>query len=224
MSNAETELHCPLCGVRHSQFLPYGIVPRANAKCPSCGALERHRLSWLFLQQATDLFDGRPKRLLHFAPERALTSRLESLPGLDYVTADLHASGVALRLDIMDTQLPDESFDVIFCSHVLEHVPDDRQAMAECRRILKPGGWALILVPVRPGPTDEDRSVTDPAERERRFGQHDHMRTYGPDVAERLRATGLNVAVHTPRDVAGDRLAQYGIPAHEHPIFFCRKL
>ncbi len=86
-----------------------------------------------------------------------------------------------------------ERFDLILCSHVLEHIPDDRGALRQLRRVLRPGGAAVIQVPLRTGPTDEDASVVDPAARHRRFGQFDHVRFYGSDFTDRVRAAGFGV-------------------------------
>ena len=107
-----------------------------------------------------------------------------------------------LRLDLTRIPFPDASFDVVLCSHVLEHVPADRQAMRELRRVLAPDGWALLLVPMGKGPTREDPSIVEPAARERAFGQWDHVRMYGPDFADRLREVGFAVTVVGRDDVA----------------------
>jgi len=186
-----TSRHCPICQSSVRRFLPFGVKPRQDARCPLCGSLERHRLLWLFLRQYTDLFDGSAKRMLHFAPE--MEKWFKTIPGLEYLSADLVEGRAMLRMDITDIRYPDNSFEVLLCSHVLEHVPDDRKAMLEIARVLKPEGWAVIIVPIRADPTFEDPSVSDPAERERLFGQRDHVRIYGQDFEERLKETGLRV-------------------------------
>jgi SAM-dependent methyltransferase len=134
----------------------------AGARCPWCQALERHRLVWWYFQSSTDLFDGRPKRMLHIAPERCLEPRLRAAIGAGYLTGDLRDPLAMERIDITDIRHPDSSFDVIYCSHVLEHVPDDRRAMAELRRVLKPSGWAVLLVPIFGERTVEDATIKDP--------------------------------------------------------------
>ena len=148
---------------------------------------------YLYLKRRTDFFDA-PLRVLHFAPE-AYFLPLAERANLDVVTADLDYPFVDLNLDLTRLPIRDASFDVVICSHVLEHVPDDRAAMREIRRVLKPEGWALLMVPYdRARPTTfEDPSIEDPAERERLFGQHDHVRLYGRDYADRLREAGLEV-------------------------------
>lgn len=188
--------HCPCCGGRFRRFLEHGFGSRRpDARCPRCWSLERHRLVWVFLQQRTRLLLDR-LRVLHMAPEKALRSLLSRQRNLDYVTADLDGRRGMLQMDLARSGQPDASFDVILCSHVLEHIPDDRQAMRELHRMLRPDGWALILTPCRwDRRTDEDPAVVDPEERTRRFGQPDHVRFYGADLPDRLRSVGFDVEV-----------------------------
>jgi len=131
--------------------------------------------------------------MLHVAPEIAIERQLRRIPELQYLTADLSSPTAMVKMDITDIQYPDASFDVIFCSHVLEHVPEDRKAMRELRRVLRPGGWALLEVPVRGEETFEHPSVTDPQERKRIYGQFDHVRIYGTDISMRLEEAGFSV-------------------------------
>ncbi|MFG5410634.1 class I SAM-dependent methyltransferase [Piscinibacter sakaiensis] len=163
--------------------------------CPSCGSLERHRLMQLYFEQRTDLFGEQPLRVLHFAPEACFVRQLDGNPRIDYVSADLSAPNAKHRIDITDIPFADDSFDVVICSHVLEHIPDDHRAMRELRRVLRPSGWALLQVPIDPALqlTYEDPSITDPQERERLFGQVDHVRWYGQDYAARLAENGFTV-------------------------------
>ena len=179
---------CPVCDQSSRRFLPFGVEARPDAQCPRCGSLERHRLVWLYFANRTDLFDGNLKRMLHVAPERTFEARLRKRLGAGYLTADLFDPHVMVQMDICNIQYPEESFDVIYCSHVLEHVPDDRRALGEFGRVLKRSGWAILLVPITVDRTVEDPTVTDPAERLRLFGQDDHVRRYGPDYVDRLRA------------------------------------
>ena len=188
---------CPVCGARRRRFLPYGyVVSREDALCPNCLALERHRLLWLWLQRQSDLFDERP-RLLHIAPEVSLMKRLRRLyRSTDrYTTADLCSPLADMHFDVQQIPLPDESFDAVICNHLLEHVDDDRLAMRGLYRIMRPGGWGVVLTPVdrERAATFEDPTVTDPAERTRLFGQYDHKRIYGRDYADRLREAGFEV-------------------------------
>lgn len=215
---------CPVCGRSSGRFRDFGIVPRPDALCMHCGALERHRLAWLYLERGTDLFDGRPKRMLHVAPEAAFEPRLRKALGDRYLTADLSPGRAAVAMDIEDIRMPDGWFDVIFCSHVLEHVDDDRRAMRELFRVLKPGGWAILLVPITADVTVEDPSITDPAERLRRFGQDDHVRRYGPDYVDRLRDAGFAVTITRVADLATPEEAErMALTPAAGEIYFCTK-
>lgn len=189
-------VECPVCGGRYRRFLPYGYVTsRANALCPRCLSLERHRLLWLYLTRETDLMESYP-RTLHVAPEvcimRHLKPHFAAHPGR-YVTADLESPLADLHFDVQRIPLPDASFDAVVCNHLLEHVADDRQALGELYRILRPGGWGILLSPVdrMREATFEDDTITDPAERTRIFGQYDHRRIYGRDYTDRLREAGF---------------------------------
>ncbi len=189
---------CPICGAERRKFLPYGYVEqRDNALCPSCLSLERHRLLWLYLKRETTLLKSRP-RLLHIAPEVSLMRHFKrlykSLPKR-YITADLESPLAHLHFDVQDIPLESNFAEVIICNHLLEHVEDDEKAMSELYRILKPGGWGILLSPVEydRAVTYEDDSITDPAERTRIFGQYDHRRIYGRDYTERLRKAGFTV-------------------------------
>ena len=151
--------------------------------------------------------------MLHVAPEPPLAARLRSVPGIEYLAGDLHPAPGQLALDLRDLDLPDASFGLILCLHVLEHIDDDRRALRELRRVLRPGGAAILQVPRRRGPTLEDPSVTTPAERLARFGQVDHVRVYGDDYEDRLREAGFDVRVEVFRDELspGER-RRYGLP------------
>jgi SAM-dependent methyltransferase len=187
-------VHCPCCDGRFRRFM---VDPRRGYRvCPRCGSQERHRLLALYLPARTPL--GRePLRLLHWAPERALGRMLAGAPGVRYTSADLEPGIAMERWDITSVPVPDASFDAVICSHVLEHVADDRAALAEMWRILRPGGWAVVLVPVdlERERTLEDTAVVDPAERERLYWQRDHVRLYGADLPARLGAAGFEVTV-----------------------------
>ena len=218
-----SRLYCPVCDRYTAEFLTFGLVPRPNARCPNCNALERHRLVWMFLQRKTELLDGLPKRMLHFAPELGIANRLRAVDTLDYVTADLFDPKASIRVDITDMpSVPDASFDFLYCSHVLEHVADDRKAIKECARVLKPEGRAVFMVPIIAKVTYEDPSITDPREREKVFGQHDHVRRYGPDFVDRLQSGGFDVQAFSAKDVVGLRMRRYGIPPNQSPIYYCK--
>lgn len=215
--------YCPVCNSHLRTFLPHGRARRPDALCPVCFSLERHRAAWVFLQQRTDLWQGAPRRRRHFAPEPAFQIRLAALAHLDYVTADLDNPRAAETVDITRMPFADGSFDGLYCSHVLEHVPADRQAMSELWRVLKPGAWALVLVPVTAERTIEDLSITDPGERLRRYGQADHVRRYGPDVAERLREAGFEVTVLTEAEVVGSNNVHRMAVSEKALLHSCKK-
>ncbi len=220
-----TKRYCAVCETSSRAFLEFGVVARADARCPHCGALERHRLLILFLREKTDLFDGKPKRFLHVAPEKAFIPIFSKAIGEGYLTADLLDDSVMEKMDVTDIGYPDETFDVIYCSHVLEHVADDRKAMAEFRRVLKNDGWAILNVPMGKNPTVEDPAVTDPVERLRRFGQKDHVRVYGPDYVDRLVEAGFSVERFNPRDLLDEpELERHGLPTGRGgEVFLCTK-
>ena len=221
---------CPLCGCRRRKFLPYGYVTqREDALCPNCLALERHRLLWLWLVRESDLGRGAmalPK-LLHVAPEVALMRKFKKMYAREaerYVTADLESPLADLHFDIQQIPLEDNSFDVVICNHILEHVESDHRALSEIRRILRPGGWAVVMSPVDLGREEsfEDDSITDPAERTRLFGQYDHRRVYGRDYVERLAEVGFEVYDENYRENFSAAEQQlYALP-DEH-IYIVRK-
>ena len=188
---------CPVCGSRYRRFMPYGYVTsREDALCPHCLSLERHRMIWLWLKESSNLFEGYP-RLLHIAPEVSLMRHFKRhyRDNKSYITADLESPLADLHFDVQSIPLEDEYIDVIICNHLLEHVEDDRRAMAELYRILKKGGWGIMLVPEdrSRARTFEDDTITDPEERTRIFGQYDHRRIYARDYDKRLAEAGFRV-------------------------------
>lgn len=221
--NKGNEVECPVCSSQYKKFLPYGRVARENALCPNCLALERHRLMWLYLKNETDFFTA-PLKVLHVAPEHCFIDRFEKLSNLEYLTADIESPLAKVKMDVHSIPFPDNSFDVIFCNHVLEHVEDDILACSEFNRVLKPGGWGILQSPVYPmEKTFEDKTITDPAERERIFGQRDHVRKFGKDYAERLRKSGLNIEENQfVKQIGSDLIKKYALAENE-VIFVCRK-
>lgn len=185
---------CPCCRKRFRRFLSWG--EREGALCPGCGSLERHRLFWLYLENETDLF-SRPQRLLDFAPSYSLRHRFLQQSNIQYLSTDLLQEDVDIQMDITNILFKDNLFDVIICSHVLEHVPDDLAAMREIYRVLNPTGWALIQVPLddTKDVTVEDPTVISPLQRKQVFGQEDHVRLYGKDFVARLEKAGFTVTV-----------------------------
>lgn len=221
--NKGNAVQCPVCEHSYSKFLPYGRIARPNALCPNCLALERHRLMWLFLREKTDFFTAK-LRVLHIAPEHCFIERFEALPNLDYITADIESPLAKVKMDVHDIPFPDNSFDVVFCNHVLEHVTDDLQACSEFNRVLKPTGWGILQSPVyNLEKTLEDNSITDAAERERIFGQRDHVRKYGKDYAARLRNSGIKIEEnHFVKELDPALVSKFALPIDE-TIFVCRK-
>ncbi len=215
---------CPVCDFGSKRFLPYGVNPRPDAMCPFCGALERHRLIWLFLERKCDFFKNPPQSALHVAPEATLESRFRRVLGDRYRTADLFAPHVDVKMDITNIQFGEGSFDFIYCSHVLEHVPDDRKAMREFRRVLTDDGMAILLVPITAQKTIEDPTIEDPKERLRLFGQKDHVRRYGPDYFDRLQEEGFKVEKVCREDfLSSEEIERMGITRASGEIFVCRK-
>ena len=215
---------CPVCGKSSRRFRQFGIVPREDAQCVHCTALERHRFLWLYLSRKTNLFDGTPKKMLHVAPGRCFESRLKEQLGDNYLTADLFSARAMVKMDITDIKYPDQSFDVIYCSHVLEHVQDDKRAMREFFRVLKNNGWAILLVPIISEKTFEDSSIIEPLERLKAFGKEDHVRRYGPDYVDRLYEAGFSVEVSKVNDlVQSDEAVRMGLTPASGEIYYCTK-
>lgn len=185
----------PIDGKSFRAFLPYGYgKQRQNALSPSTLSLERHRLLWLYLKNETDFFTS-SKKVLHIAPEQCFINRFKKLTKLDYITADLHSPIVDVKADICNLPFKGNSFDIIFCNHVLEHIEDDKKAMSELFRVLKPGGFGIFQVPqeLERTTTYEDFSIIKPEDRKKHFGQYDHVRIYGQDYFSRLRKIGFTV-------------------------------
>ncbi len=157
--------------------------------------------------------------MLHVAPELCYMDRFEALPTLDYTTADIESPLAKVKMDIHEIPFEANTFDVIFCNHVLEHVDDDIKAMQEMNRVLKPGGWAILQIPLfhpLPDETYEDKSITDPREREKAFGQDDHVRLYGKDYPERIKASGLLVkAIDIAAQLGPEAAKKYALPKDE---------
>jgi SAM-dependent methyltransferase len=212
---------CPLCGHQFARFKD--DRGRPDALCWWCGSHERHRTQWLLFERRPGLLDE-ARSLLHFAPEWALRRRLERLEHLRYVTADLLDPGADLKLDITALELPDQSFDAVICSHVLEHVEEDAAAMRELCRITAQHGWCLVMVPLDLGRerTYENSSLTLPKERERAFWQHDHVRLYASDISDRLEEAGFTVECIRPREEFGSAAMRRCRLVEADHVFLCR--
>ena len=199
--------YCPLCNSSLRKLRPFGqqfpvltekkVVGggyRLNAQCPVCHSTDRERLLYLYLLNNTKFFNKKIK-MLHVAPEEVLSRIIKMYSNIDYLTADISSNKVMVKMDITEINYPADTFDVIICNHVLEHIVDDYKAISELFRVLKPGGWGILQVPISLSleKTYEDFSVTDPAERQVIFGQSDHVRIYAVDYIDRLRKSGFEV-------------------------------
>ena len=187
----------PIDNKTFRMFLPYGYgKQRNNALSPSTLSLERHRLLWLYLKNETDFFTSKEKKkVLHFAPEQAFYKLFRNQKNIQYTTTDLFSPLADVKADICHLPFEDNSYDIIFCNHVLEHIPDDTKAMQELYRVLKPGGMAILQIPqeLARATTFFDDSITDQKERAAIFGQYDHVRIYGRDYFDKLRSIGFRV-------------------------------
>lgn len=187
----------PIDGKSFRMFLPYGYgTQRNNVLSPSTLSLERHRLLWLYLQRETDFFTASAiKKVLHFAPEQEFYKRFQKQSNISYTTTDLLSPLADVKADICNLPFADNSYDIIFCNHVLEHIPNDTKAMQELYRVLKPGGMGIFQIPqdLSRETTFSDDSITDAKERAKIFGQYDHVRVYGRDYFDKLRSIGFQV-------------------------------
>ena len=220
-----SRFHCPLCSGNYYRFLTFGDPPRENAMCPGCASLERHRLLWIALEKQWQKGAFRAKdRMLHVAPEPVLAKKFEQRFG-DYVSIDLDGQRAIKAMDVTALTFADRCFDAIVCNHVLEHVPDDRTAIAELYRVLKPGGWGSIQVPMKGNVTHEDLGVTDPQERRRLYGQHDHVRQYGSDFMDRLRGGGFEVLILPKQELLdADNLDRLSVACEDEVVLVTRPL
>ena len=221
--HAGDKRYCPCCRSRVRGFKSFGHgEPRPDAQCPVCAALERDRAVARYFETHPALL-AEIETVLHVAPERPIAHLLKARREVDYFSIDLEPGAAMDVMDLTGLCFADEAFDAVYCSNVLEHIPDDAAAMSEIHRVLRPGGWAMILVPLYGDETYEDFTVTDPQERTRLFGQPDHVRAYGVDIAERLSAAGFDVQVEQPASHLDEGEARHqGIDPREI-VFVCRK-
>ncbi|WP_299824634.1 class I SAM-dependent methyltransferase [uncultured Pontibacter sp.] len=200
--------YCNCCDKSFRAFLPKGNIKREHAACPYCGSLERTRLLYFYLQNEVQAF-SRPLKVLHFAPEACLYAMFKKL-NIEYVDADINPALAHHVIDITSIPYKDHYFDLIICSHVLGHVPDEEKAIQELKRVLKPNGVALIVTLINPElrVTLEDATVIIPAERLQRYGESDLCRLHGSDFGERLEKQGFSVEKIDYRQALPDTLVQ----------------
>jgi SAM-dependent methyltransferase len=217
---------CPCCnwGLRCFTKGARSFTSRPNGYCPRCNSKSRHRWLWLYLEEQTDVFKA-PQRLLHVSPALSTGWAFRKLHHLDYVAGEIKMRPfVDVIFDLKQCPFPNNEFDTIICIHVLEHVDDDLPAIDEIHRILKPGGTAIIGVPVRMDKaTYEDPSITSPQDRKIHFGEKDHWRFYGHDLIGRLENTGLKVDLVFAKDRPPHDIDRHGLKRDE-VMFICRKL
>lgn len=226
---------CPFCNGKFRKLLPggsslavikekniIGAGRRDNCICPRCYSTDRDRLIYLYLVNFTRIF-SQPKKMLHVAPSGGLKAILHNIPVLNYQEGIKYHEGFYYSkdisiIDIQNLDFDDNSFDIIFCNHVLEHIQEDRVAMKELYRVMKPNGWAILQVPISTAleSTYEDPSITSEKEREIHFGQFDHVRIYGKDYTKRLESVGFEVEeILSSRDWDIDGLERYAINKEE---------
>ena len=211
----------PIDGSSYRKFLPYGYQNlRQNALCPGTLSLERHRLLWLYLDRKTSFLTD-SIRVLHVAPEQVFYKKFKSFSHWDYTTTDLHSPLADVKADICALPFEDNSYDLILCNHVLEHIPNDLKAMKELYRVLKPRGTAILQVPLEEDRenTFEDDSITDQQERTRIFGQYDHVRVYGQDYYNRLQKAGFKATpVDYIKEVTEGDIKRFALPTERIPV------
>ncbi|RNC84058.1 MAG: class I SAM-dependent methyltransferase [Winogradskyella sp.] len=220
----------PIDGKSFRSFLSYGYGnQRNNVLSPSTLSLERHRLLWLYLKKETRFFNSEidsdsKLKVLHFAPEQCFLKRFRKLKHIDYTTTDLLSPIADVKADICDLPFEDNSYDIILCNHVLEHIPDDTKAMQELYRVMKPNGWGVFQIPqdLERETTFEDNSITDKKERAKIFGQYDHVRVYGRDYFDKLRSIGFKVKeVDYTSNFSSEDMAKYCLAKGEIiPVVF----
>ena len=189
-----TKFSDPINNKSYSYFFPYGYnKQRKNALCPGTFSLERHRLLWLYLKKETDFFNSNNK-ILHFAPEQCFHKFFKSF-FKNYTTTDLNSPIVDIKADICNLPFNDNSFDYILCNHVLEHIYDDEKAMKEIYRVLNKNGIAILQVPIdiNSNYTHDGRDIDNKQDRNKLFGQYDHLRMYGLDYFKKLKKVGFKV-------------------------------
>lgn len=229
---------CPFCNYSSNELALIGFdFPvlkekqvvggnRRSGGCPECGSNDRERLIYIYLKEKAGIFKtGKSKSILHIAPEKHLSEKLLEFGFEKYICGDYFTEGYSYpahvqNINVLNIPYDDNTFDMVICNHVLEHIPEDIQAMKEIRRVLKSGGKAILQVPIskNSAKTFEDFSVTDPKQREIIFGQYDHIRIYGQDYTDRLKECGFKVE----RINISKEYMKYALNIDED-IFVCEK-
>lgn len=213
-------VECPVCERSFRKFLSYGskVAQRDNVLCPYDLTLERHRLMWLYLKDHSDFFTKENLKVMHIAPEQCFHKKFQNQENLDYTTGDLVSPIADLHFDLHDIPLEDNQYEVIFCNHVMEHVENDLRCMQELYRIMKPGGWGIMQVPIdfNRDETYEDPTITTPEEREKHFWQYDHVRLYGTNYPRRLEEAGFKVDEVDMKDyLSPEKIERYRLQKNE---------
>ncbi len=228
---------CPFCN--NKMYNPYFIGVdaavlkeknvigggRRKAGCSKCGSSDRERLIYVYLKNELNVFNKKKLSILHMAPEKNITQKLLELGFNQYVCGDLFTEGYSYpqhvrNINILNIPFIENTFDLIICNHLLEHIPNDIDAMSEIFRVLKTGGTAILQVPISETleKTFEDFTITNPTDREKFFGQFDHVRIYGQDYSDRLRSIGFKVN----RVNIHNEYPKFGLNKKED-IFVCSK-
>jgi SAM-dependent methyltransferase len=209
------KVHCVCCGSNFKEFARFGGNKRRNAWCPKCESLERHRLLWMYLEKQTDIY-SKPLKVLHIAPELSFFYKFKKYANIDYHPADIFPNLFpkgTIYFDLLHNDAPDNTYDAIICNHVFQYIADDKKAMQEVYRIMKPGGWGILQVPLDKTKevTYEDATITDPIEREKAFGLKEHVRFYGMDYGTKLKAAGFDVFIDDYTSAfSDDEIFKYG--------------
>lgn len=211
----------PIDGSSYRKFLPYGYQKlRKNALCPGTLSLERHRLLWLYLERETNIFKKK-LNVLHIAPEQVFFKIFKKFENWNYTTCDLNSPLADIKSDICNLPFKNNSYDLILCNHVLEHIPDHNKAISELYRILKKGGILIAQVPIdfSKEKTFEDFNITNNKERNKIFGQYDHVRVYGTDFFSFLNQAGFKTkSIDYINKISKEEIQKFGLKKDIIPI------
>jgi predicted SAM-dependent methyltransferase len=226
-SDTSRMFFCPIC---KSSF--YSFDPKLNLfkketirkkeKCPKCKSLKRHRFIYLFLEKI-GLLKNPKLKVLHIAPEECFSKIFEKIWNKNYITADLNNKNVKIKMDITNIPFKNETFDFILCSHVLEHVENDKKAMSEFLRVLSKNGIVVIMVPIFGKETYENPKIKSPEERLKYFGQKDHVRKYGLDIIKKMEKIGFKVKIIIPKNILSQAEIKKYVLGPNHKIFLLYK-